>query len=968
MSSPTLTSALEETLSLFEEMITPQTTAEVADRLGLGRRSAYDRLSRLVEQGELDTKKVGGNGRVWWRPPESETNRSEVAAVQSSADGVFDDIFERISDGFYALDEEFRFRYLNDHAAEVLGLDESVIGKKLFDVVAVTDAFEQALYEARKTQESVVFEDYYDPVDSWFYNALYPSENGLSVYFRNITDRKQREQELTRFEALIEKSRDVNVILNADGTYQYVPPSMEREFGHDPESLIGENAFEYVHPGDRERTLEELWKALEDHSREPKAEYRFQRGDGSWAVVESRVRNLLDDPEIEGLVIYSRDITDRKEREQELQETKTQLEAATEAGEIGTWEWHIPDDTLVADNWFAKTFGVDPAVASEGVPIAEFMSSVHDDDRDRVEAKVESTLSSCDEYEAEYRVWDAEGELRWVVARGRINCEEDGTPRTLLGSVIDVTERKQRERKLKQFKRRHEAILENFPNGAVALVDEDFRYLTFGGTPEGTPELTREELEGSLLSDILSKELVEFVLPHYEAAFDGEPTTFEGRIRDKLYQFRFAPVRDDDGEISAAMCMSQEITERKKRKGELERQREQLAALNNLNETIRDITEAVIEQSTREEIEQIVCDRLAEADSYEFAWIGDINIPTQTVNVRAAAGSNGCLDDVDISADPEDDCCHGATVSALQTGEIQTAKCRTENSAHPLWQTTQTDNIRSMAAIPLVSEGTVYGVLNVYSKRPKAFEREEQKVSGQLGEVIGHAIAAAERKRALLSDEVVELKFQLRNVFDTLDIDVSTTGTASIDYIVPVEADEFLAYGTVTENAIESVTALVETLPHWSEVTFRETPAETTFELRLIEPPVLTKVTALGGSIEHALIDDGDYQMTVHLAPGVNIRQIIDEVQTAYPTIELLKRHQTTREAAASQSRAEITATLTERQETVLEAAVYAGYFEWPRDASGEDIADSLDIAPPTFANHLRKAQKKIFESLYLDG
>lgn len=68
MATPSLTEALRETLALFGEPDVPQTTTEVADSLDVGRRSTYERLERLVEHDRLETKKVGANGRVWWRP------------------------------------------------------------------------------------------------------------------------------------------------------------------------------------------------------------------------------------------------------------------------------------------------------------------------------------------------------------------------------------------------------------------------------------------------------------------------------------------------------------------------------------------------------------------------------------------------------------------------------------------------------------------------------------------------------------------------------------------------------------------------------------------------------------------------------------------------------------------------------------------------------------------------------------
>ena len=69
----------------------------------------------------------------------------------------------------------------------------------------MTDSFERSLVEAVEEGQSVVFEDYYEPFDAWFENAIYPSESGVSVYFRNVTERKQRERELRQYETIVRR-------------------------------------------------------------------------------------------------------------------------------------------------------------------------------------------------------------------------------------------------------------------------------------------------------------------------------------------------------------------------------------------------------------------------------------------------------------------------------------------------------------------------------------------------------------------------------------------------------------------------------------------------------------------------------------------------------------------------------------------------------------------------------------------
>jgi GAF domain-containing protein len=396
-------------------------------------------------------------------------------------------------------------------------------------------------------------------------------------------------------------------------------------------------------------------------------------------------------------------------------------------------------------------------------------------------------------------------------------------------------------------------------------------------------------------------------------------------------------------------------------------QRNQLAALTSLQEVVRETTDAVIEQSTRSEIESVVCEHLAGTDSYEFAWIGDVDHRSQTVRVRAEAGVENYLEDITISVDPGDEHSDGPTGRAFRTGEIQTSQhIRTDSRYEPWLDHARDHGYQSSAAIPVAYDDTVYGVLNVYADRPNGITGREQTVITQLGELVGHAIAAVERKRALLSDTVTELGFHVGDVATLLDTD-EIAGTVTIDETIPVSDGEYLAYGTVNREGADLLETVIERLDHWTAVEIHdwESDVVTTFEARLTDPPVLAALASAGGGVVEAGIEDGSYHMTLQLPPGSDVRSVIETVKSVYPSAEMLTRRQRRREAVQTSAVAfEIAGQLTDRQSAVLRAAYRAGFFEWPRTVSGEDVAESLDIAAPTFHQHLRKAEKRVFDSL----
>ena len=139
---------------------------------------------------------------------------------------------------------------------------------------------------------------------------------------RDITDRKSAEDALKHREeylrALIENAAEVISVLNPDGKRRYISQSVERSLGFKPEELIGRDPFELVHPDD----VSELRKLFAAGLTQPgfiaRREVRLRTKDGSWRIHEATGHNLLDDPVVRGIVINSRDITDRKLLERRL--------------------------------------------------------------------------------------------------------------------------------------------------------------------------------------------------------------------------------------------------------------------------------------------------------------------------------------------------------------------------------------------------------------------------------------------------------------------------------------------------------------------------------------------------------------------------------------------------------------------------------------------------------------------------
>ncbi len=120
------------------------------------------------------------------------------------------------------------------------------------------------------------------------------------------------------FRSLVQNSSDVITVMGADGTIRYQSPALERVFGHRPEDLSGRGLAEMVHPDDAARVGKVLAEAADLPGARRSVEARWRHGDGTWRHAETFVNNLLHDPTVRGIVLNTRDVTERKQLEREL--------------------------------------------------------------------------------------------------------------------------------------------------------------------------------------------------------------------------------------------------------------------------------------------------------------------------------------------------------------------------------------------------------------------------------------------------------------------------------------------------------------------------------------------------------------------------------------------------------------------------------------------------------------------------
>lgn len=270
----------------------------------------------------------------------------------------------------------------------------------------------------------------------------------------DVTESRTAEDRLQviedRFRTIVETIEDafaiVEVKFDADDRpvdYRFVEanPAFERQAGV---NLRGKWVTEFA------PDLEQFW--FETYGRvartgEPTTFESYAEAFKRWFDVRA-VR--VGDPADRQIAIFFSDVTARREAAERLRvseasarENAERVQLALGAGAIiGTWVWDLRADRFTVDEAFANSFGLDPALGREGIPLAQIVATVHPDDQTGLAAAIEAAIQRGGAYAHQYRVRRADGNFYWLEANGRVEHGADGTPLRFPGVLLDVEERR----------------------------------------------------------------------------------------------------------------------------------------------------------------------------------------------------------------------------------------------------------------------------------------------------------------------------------------------------------------------------------------------------------------------------------------------------------------------------------------------------------------------------------------------
>ncbi len=227
-----------------------------------------------------------------------------------------DESFDRITDAFCALDSEWRFTYVNDRAIQDIDLDrEDLLGRDFRSVFPVLDGseLESVALEAMDRQETRSVETYLDPYDTWIDARIYPSPSGVSIYWRDVTERVEREWELNerteRLEAVIENAPVGVFALDGNGTVTFAEGRIFDYLDVDADEFVGESIFTVF--DDYQAARADFRAALDGH----RVDTLRRIGD---RVFDAWCRPITSDGDVDRVIGIAVDVTDRVQYQEAL--------------------------------------------------------------------------------------------------------------------------------------------------------------------------------------------------------------------------------------------------------------------------------------------------------------------------------------------------------------------------------------------------------------------------------------------------------------------------------------------------------------------------------------------------------------------------------------------------------------------------------------------------------------------------
>ena len=438
---------------------------------------------------------------------------------------------ESQTDAFFTLDSVWRFTFLNTEAERVLERERhELLGVSIWEAFpeAMGTASERQYRLARETGQPVEFEQFFPPLGRWFSARAFPSEEGLAVYFQDVTERKAAEAELHESQRLVELAGRIARVggWSVDlETGEAVLSDVVCEIHGLPTGTTFslDDGFSYYAPGSLSLIEEHFQRTAEEGiPYDLDLEILTETGRRVWV---RSVGEAVRDKEgvIRKVQGAFQDISRQKAAEAELRESERRFRELAESMPLVVWtatdQGMIDYQTEAIIHYTGKPRG---ELAGEA-----WLDVLHPDDVEPTVAAWMAAVETGEPYEVEFRIRRHDGAYRWFMTRAYPFRDADGAIVRWYGSSTDIHDRLQAEREARELADRMTATLESITD-AFYLLDPEWRFSFMNEQAERFLERSREELLGHLVWETFPEVVGTRLEKEYRSASeDGVTAAFE---------------------------------------------------------------------------------------------------------------------------------------------------------------------------------------------------------------------------------------------------------------------------------------------------------------------------------------------------------------------------------------------------------------------------------------------------------
>jgi len=526
------------------------------------------------------------------------TERRRVQEMLRHSEAKYRLLVDQMQEGYLIVRGQ-HIVFANERCADFLGIPvDRIVGQSIWDFVLPEDVHKaesmaESFMAAKEALHLMEFGYYREdgrmvPLEINMKGIEYEGKPALSVVLRDITERKQMENELRdsekKLRTMFDMMRDGVVLTDTRGKIVDVNEAIVRIGRHNgKEDLIGRDGFELVAGEDRDRLLQAVADSLSGKTTTDRWEARFARGDGGYFDAElsgSMIRDSQGDPQ--AFIGVIRDITERRRMEEALRASEEKLRFMFKSIIDAVVVVDLEGSILEVNDAALRLTGYSDRDDLAGRSAFEFIA---EEDRDRALNDMLKSFEVGPGFEVQYRFKNKQGDLSYVEARGGMLYAASGDVTGHIVIVRDITERRRMEDSLRASEEKLRFMFAAIID-AVVVIDLEGKILDINDAGlKMTGYGTRDEIIGHYAFEFIAEEDRERAVSDMARSFEEGPGFMvqyamvdrSGGKRD--VEAAGSMLYDSDGNVSGFINVVRDISERKRMEEELRASEEKLRAI-----------------------------------------------------------------------------------------------------------------------------------------------------------------------------------------------------------------------------------------------------------------------------------------------------------------------------------------------------------------------------------------------------